>query len=251
MRWLRRLALDVSPLRSSRDFRLLWSGSVVSAMGSQFARVGLYVQVYALTGSPAAVGLLGRPGLAGSLAGVVRRRVLHRSARPAHHLAVVAARGDGGRGLISSLGAVSGHPSLWLLHAANAATWFLAAIHGPARQASIPRLLPDEQIPAAVALNQAGWQVASIVGPALAGILIAVSGTGGRLRRGRCRPTRIAFVAALALPPLPPDESDRASAACQRSPGSAIPPRRPAPAIDVRDRPRRDDLREPAGVVCP
>src|SRR6476660_6855805 len=111
MRWLRRLALDISPLRSSRDFRLLWGGSVVSAMGSQFARVGLYVQVYALTGSPAAVGLLGLSGVA----------------------------------VILVAGAVSGHPSLWLLHVANAATWFLAAIHGPARQASIPRMLADEQ----------------------------------------------------------------------------------------------------------
>src|SRR5580765_3277544 len=69
MRWLRRLAIDVRPLRT-RQFRLLWSGAVVSAMGSQFSRVGLYVQVYALTGSPTAVGLLGLSGLAGSLAGV-------------------------------------------------------------------------------------------------------------------------------------------------------------------------------------
>ena len=69
MRWLRRFAIDVRPLRSGQ-FRLLWLGAVVSAMGSQFSRVGLYVQVYALTGSAAAVGLLGLSGLVGSLAGV-------------------------------------------------------------------------------------------------------------------------------------------------------------------------------------
>src|SRR5947207_15092933 len=67
---LRRIAIDVTPLRVSRDFRLLWSGSFVSAMGSQFARVGLYVQVFVLTGSPARVGLLGVSGLIGSFAGV-------------------------------------------------------------------------------------------------------------------------------------------------------------------------------------
>ena len=44
---------------------------MVSAIGSQFARVGLYVQVYALTGSPAAVGLLGVSGLIGSFGGVL------------------------------------------------------------------------------------------------------------------------------------------------------------------------------------
>jgi MFS family permease len=205
MRWLRRLALDISPLRASRDFRLLWSGSVVSAMGSQFARVGLYVQVYALTGSPAAVGLLGLSGLAGSLAGVFvgasfidrhdRRITLLWSQLAAMAVAVI---------LVA--GAVSGHPSLWLLHVANAATWFLAAIHGPARQASIPRMLDDEQVPAAVALNQAGWQVASIVGPALAGILIAASGPAAAYGVDAATYT-IGFAAALALRPLPPENA--------------------------------------------
>ena len=61
--------LDITPLRVSRDYRLLWTGTFISALGSQFARVGLYVQVYALTGSPAAVGLLGLSGLAGNIAG--------------------------------------------------------------------------------------------------------------------------------------------------------------------------------------
>src|SRR6476659_5964294 len=68
---LRRIAIDVTPLRVSRDFRLLWTGSFISAMGSQFAKVGLYVQVFALTGSAAQVGLLGVSGLIGSVAGVV------------------------------------------------------------------------------------------------------------------------------------------------------------------------------------
>ena len=247
MRWLRRLALDISPLRASRDFRLLWSGSVVSAMGSQFARVGLYVQVYALTGSPAAVGLLGLSGLAGSLAGVFvgasfidrhdRRITLLWSQLAAMAVAVI---------LVA--GAVSGHPSLWLLHAANAATWFLAAIHGPARQASIPRMLADEQVPAAVALNQAGWQVASIVGPALAGFLIARERTGGRLRRRRRHLHHRIRAAALALRPLPPDKAMVERGVPSGRHRTPVPPRRPAPAIDVRDRPRRDDLREPAGV---
>ena len=48
----RRIAIDVTPLRVSHDFRLLWTGSLISALGSQFVRVGLYIQVYALTASP-------------------------------------------------------------------------------------------------------------------------------------------------------------------------------------------------------
>ena len=66
---LRRIAIDVTPLRVSHDFRLLWTGSLISALGTQFTRVGLYIQVYALTGSPAQVGLLGVSALAGNVAG--------------------------------------------------------------------------------------------------------------------------------------------------------------------------------------
>jgi hypothetical protein len=73
---LRRHLLDLTPLRVSRDYRLLWTGSFVSAFGSQFARVGLYVQVFALTGSPAAVGLLGLSGLV-KRGGHCRRRFVH------------------------------------------------------------------------------------------------------------------------------------------------------------------------------
>lgn len=203
MRWLRRLAIDVSPLRSSREFRLLWSGSVVSAIGSQFARVGLYVQVYALTGSPAAVGLLGVSGLIGSFGGVlVGSAFIDRHDRRVTliwtELAAVAVSG------VLFAGALAGDPPLWLLHAANAATWFLASIHGPARQAAIPRLLAEDEVPAAVALNQAGWQVSSIAGPAFAGLLIASAGTAAAYGVDAASYV-IGFVAAVLLRPLPPD----------------------------------------------
>jgi MFS family permease len=203
MPWLRRLAIDITPLRASRDFRLLWSGSVVSAMGSQFARVGLYVQVFSLTGSPAAVGLLGLSGLAGSFAGVfVGASFIDRHDRRTTLLwSQLAAMGVA---IALVLGAMSGHPPLWLLHLANAATWLLAAIHGPARQASIPRLLTEDQVPAAVALNQAGWQVASIVGPALAGVLIAATGPEAAYAVDAATYT-VGFLAALALRSLPPE----------------------------------------------
>jgi MFS family permease len=101
-------------------------------------------------------------------------------------------------------GALAGDPPLWLLHAANAATWFLASIHGPARQAAIPRLLADDEVPAAVALNQAGWQVSSIAGPAFAGLLIGTSGTAAAYGVDAAS-YLVGFVAAVLLRPLPPD----------------------------------------------
>ena len=71
----RRFALDITPLRVSRDYRLLWTGQFVSELGYQFARVAIYVQVFELTGSTAAVGLTGLTGLIALFAGsLVDRR---------------------------------------------------------------------------------------------------------------------------------------------------------------------------------
>jgi MFS family permease len=65
----RAVALDLTPLRVSRDYRLLWTGQFVSELGYQFARVAIYVQVFDLTGSAAAVGLTGLTGLLALIAG--------------------------------------------------------------------------------------------------------------------------------------------------------------------------------------
>src|SRR5690348_13972605 len=60
----RRITLDLSPLRESRDFRLLWTGESLSQVGSQITIVALFVQVYDLTKSSAAVGAIGLVQLA-------------------------------------------------------------------------------------------------------------------------------------------------------------------------------------------
>jgi MFS family permease len=219
MGWLRRTAIDVTPLRGSHDFRLLWGGSVVSALGSQFARVGLYVQVYALTGSAAAVGLLGLSGLFGSVLGTLAgASFIDRHDRRRTLLWTQAAAVGVTSALL--LGAIGGHPPLWLLHLANAATWFLAAIHGPARQAAIPRLLRDEQVPAAVALNQAGWQVASIAGPALAGLLIAATSPAAAYAVDLVS-YLVLIVAALRMAPIPPEVVDQRRGASALAEGFA------------------------------
>ena len=66
---LRRLAIDLGPLRTSRDFRLIWTGLFVTATGSQFTLVAVFIQVTRLTGSEAAVGATGLAYLLGLLAG--------------------------------------------------------------------------------------------------------------------------------------------------------------------------------------
>src|SRR6202023_3378531 len=56
---LKRIALDVSPVRESRDYRLLFAGQIVSNLGTQAALVALPFQIYVLSHSPTLVGLLG------------------------------------------------------------------------------------------------------------------------------------------------------------------------------------------------
>src|SRR6188472_4493510 len=139
----RRLLLDITPLRVSRDYRLLWTGTFISALGSQFARVGLYVQVYDLTGSPAAVGLLGLSGLAGNIAGTF----VGGTFIDAHDRRTVIVWTQVGHVLVAAVlvaTALVPSPSLAVLHLANALTWMLAAINMPARQASVPRLVGDD-----------------------------------------------------------------------------------------------------------
>ena len=83
---LRRLIVDVEPLRRDRDFRLLWIGQVVSGLGRQVTTIVLPYQLYVLTGTPLAIGALALvqvvPIMAFSLGGGVvadavdRRRLL-------------------------------------------------------------------------------------------------------------------------------------------------------------------------------
>ncbi|HEV7604466.1 MAG TPA: MFS transporter, partial [Candidatus Limnocylindrales bacterium] len=82
---VRRIFLDIAPLRSDRDYRWLWSGQVVSGIGNQITRIALPFQVFVLTGSTLAIGALSLFQLvpilvfalgAGSLADVVDRRRL-------------------------------------------------------------------------------------------------------------------------------------------------------------------------------
>src|SRR3954451_17359441 len=112
---LRRIAVDVRPLRESRDFRLLTIGSIVTGLGAQAALVALPYQVYVVTRSPFLTGLLGLaelfPLMAASLFGGAladrfdRRRVLLLT-----QLALVAVAS----GL--SAAAFAGTPPVWLLY---------------------------------------------------------------------------------------------------------------------------------------
>ena len=68
---LRRVAIDITPLQRSKDFRRIWIGLLFAGAGFHFTVVASFVQVYELTGSNTAVGFVGLVGLAGIVVGIV------------------------------------------------------------------------------------------------------------------------------------------------------------------------------------
>jgi MFS family permease len=167
-----RILPDIEPLRASREFRLLWTGQLISQAGSALRLVAVPYQVYVLTGSSLAVGLLGLfsaiPLIVLSLwGGVIADRVDRRRLLLATNACLV---------LVSIALAVStelGFASVPVLYALTAIGSAFSALDQPARSALAPSLLERRLIPAAMALGQTQFQVATVVGPAVAGVLIA------------------------------------------------------------------------------
>jgi MFS family permease len=203
---VRNVAIDLSPLRVSRDFRRLFLGLAVSELGYQFTLVATFIQVFKLTGSPAAVGLIGLVGLValvvGTLVGgafvdVVDRRTL----------LIVAQVGFMTASGILLLGAVHGDPPLWVVYAAVALIAGLSAIDSPTRSAITPRLVGHELLPSALTLNQVAWNVTALIGPALAGIVITELDIAWAY--GIDLVTYVAMLAAaIAIAPVPPERAE-------------------------------------------
>ncbi len=172
---LRRLAADLTPLRSSRPFRMLFASRTATLFGSQAAEVALLVQARQLTGSALAVGLLGAAELiplvafgawGGSLADRLDRARLIRRCEAGLGCAVV----------LLAVNASLPHPAVWPLYLLAAATMALAALQRPSLDASVPRLVARDQLAAASALLSLSSNAGFIAGSALGGVLAAAPG---------------------------------------------------------------------------
>jgi MFS family permease len=207
---IRGLAVDLSPLRHSRDFRILWLGELVSFVGRQITVVALPFQVFVLTRSPLAVGLIGLaqliPLIVFSIAGgAVADRMDRRT------LILITEAGMAGSTLLLLLGALNGHPALWYLYTATGINAGLSGINAPARSAAVPNLVGEDRLPAALALNQILFNASMIVGPAVAGLLLSRFGLVWTYAADAVS-SGTAIAAAWLLRPLPPkrDPADRA-----------------------------------------
>lgn len=173
---------DFSPLRESPQFARLWIGNLLNGFGTQLTLVAVALQIYAISGSTAAVALVGGTALvpmvlAGPIGGMItdaveRRLVLIVSAT----VMFLSTAGLLALAIAEQIAQQSGeHTALWPFYVCTTVTSVAAVVLGGARQAVIPRILPPHLVTKASALNGISMGTQIMAGPALAGILVAIS----------------------------------------------------------------------------
>ena len=204
------LALDVSPLRESVPYRALWIGQIISLLGSQIRYIAVPYQVFRITGSVFAVGMIGLaevvPLIAFSiLGGAWADRTDRRALIARTQIAMMATS------LALAAVTFAGAPSLPAIYGLTAIASVFNAVDRPARAAMIPAMVAPGKIAAAMALRQVVFQVTQIVGPLVGGLLIAGVGIGWAYVVDA-----FTFVAALValrwVPPAPPEGAVEQSA---------------------------------------
>ena len=171
----RRLFVELNPLKNSGDFRLLFSGQLISTLGTQLTVVAVPYQVYRMTHSSLDVGLISLTQLGpllvfSMIGGSVsdshdRRRVL----LVTELLMAVSSAGLAINGSIE-------RPTLWPLFVLSAVSGALAGFDRPAFNASIPGMVGRADLAAAYALWQVQLQVGTVIGPAVGGVLLSSAG---------------------------------------------------------------------------
>jgi MFS family permease len=169
------LRIDLTPLRTSRDFRLLFWAGTVFYLGGMVSYVALPYQVYQLTGSNFAVGAIALVELVplvvfglygGALADHLDRR----------RMLVATGIGQGALTAVLLANALLDRPSLWVIYVAAALLSVAQSLQRPSREAVLPRVVRHDQLPAAVSLSSLGMQIGTLVGPVAGGLLVGTVG---------------------------------------------------------------------------
>jgi len=164
----------LSPLRH-RDFRLFWTGLLLSSVGSQFTQLAMAWQIYELTNSPLQIGMIGLARavpqmfillFGGLLADAMNRRKLMMITQGS--LFFVSAT--------LALLTLAGQVTPMTLYVVTVFLALFSSLESPSRQAIVTNLVPTEDLSRALAISSTQRQIATIAGPSLAGVVIAVAG---------------------------------------------------------------------------
>ncbi|MHC0429794.1 MFS transporter [Streptomyces sp. O3] len=170
-----RVLADLTPLRTSLDYRRLWIGHTVSWLGQAMTALAVSLQVYDITGSSFSVGLVGLCALVplvvfglygGAIADSVDRR----------KLGLASSAGLCALSVLLAGAAFAGFHRVWLLYTIVALQAMCGALNSPARTSMVPRLLPPEQLPAANALHTVTTTSGAMLGPMLGGLVVGYWG---------------------------------------------------------------------------
>lgn len=169
---LQTISVGTSPLRLSRDFRLMWLAAFPSGIAMGAVGLAVFVQLFELTGSAAAIGYLGLVSFTalalGCLAGSA---VVDHVDRRSLLLLTQGAFGVSVSALLA--GSLFGDPPVALLYVTSAFGSAVASLHFPTRSAMIPLAVADEQITNAMTLEVLVWNVTMILGPIVGGFVLA------------------------------------------------------------------------------
>lgn len=205
-------ALDTRPLAIA-PYRRLLVGQGTSFIGSMLTQVAVPVEVYAITRSSLYVGLVGLAGLVpivvfglygGAIADVVDRRRLYLGASVVTWVVTLA--------LLAQT--LLGVDSVWLILGLVVVQSAAFATSSSARGAIIPRIVPLDLVPAANTLNFTIGNVGQVLGPLLAGLVIALPGPVSGFAYAYAIDAVLftaALWSALRLPPVPPDRTGPAT----------------------------------------
>ena len=168
-------AVDLTPLKISRDYRLLFFGQLISFFGTMMTFIVVPVQMYGLTKSSLYVGLLGVAEfvpmfflafIGGVLADSIDRRKMLRVTEVGQLITTLILLGNA---LLST-------PKIWVLFVAVGIHAGLAGLQRPSFEALIPKIVPLEHMAAVASLNAFRFEVGFILSPIIGGFIIAKYG---------------------------------------------------------------------------
>lgn len=171
------MLLDLTPLKISRDYRLLFFGQLVSFFGSMMTFVIVPWQMFELTQSNEMVGYLFLAEfvpmfflafVGGAFADALDKRKMLRLTEIGQMTVT----------LILFANSLLPNPLIWILFVAVALHGAFAALQRPAFESLIQKLFTSEMMPAVSALNSLRFNFGAIISPAIAGIIVAQFGAG-------------------------------------------------------------------------